>query len=78
MASIGSTSSSVAWTDSSNVVHIRLYVAENGYIKEKIWNGFGWLDGGFSQPGVSSSAAAWVDIYKHPHIRVYVSSGSYI
>ena len=55
-----------------------MYVALNGYVSERCWDGSYWFTGAFSQYGTSTSSIAWFGPSGGIKIRVYVSNGSNI
>lgn len=50
---------SINWLDSSGVVHIRVYSSDGYTVTERCWDGSGWSDGSFKQPGSVVSATCW-------------------
>jgi Fungal fucose-specific lectin len=49
----------INWLDSSGEVHIRVYSSDGYTVTERCWDGSGWSDGSFTQPGSVVSATCW-------------------
>lgn len=50
---------SINWLDSGGQVHIRVYSSDGYTVTERCWDGNGWTDGSFTQPGSVVSATCW-------------------
>lgn len=60
----------VSWLDGGGTVHIRVYSTDGYKVTERCWDGSGWAEGAFSQPGADVSATCWQNQHG-PCIRVY-------
>jgi hypothetical protein len=60
----------VNWVDSAGHVHLRVYSSDGYAVTERCWDGSGWTNGAFKQPGENASATCWQD-KAGLHIRVY-------
>lgn len=61
---------SVSWVDGGGVFHLRVYSTDGYNVSERCWDGNGWTNGGFSQPGSAVSATAW-QMSGGYYLRVY-------
>lgn len=68
----GQTVGATSWLDSSNQIHIRVYVGNGsrGPITEHCWDTDNWYVGAFQANGAGASPVSWFDT--QVHIRVYV------
>jgi hypothetical protein len=63
----------VNWVDSGGQVHLRVYSCDGYNVTERCWDGSGWTNGSFSQPGSAVSATSW-QTKAGLSIRVYCTS----